>query len=292
MIRLRVDETRSTAARFQGGENVMSAQPSIEPGMLRLAPMFNDDPPVSPPIAGEPGGLEASASTLRTAPAPAPVSVAPPASPPLETLLLRFGLVTPEQLAEAMRDEADSGKTIAIQVVERGWVKEEDLARLVTPSEDSPQREPASAPQPAAPAPAQAPAVETPPAPRPTPAPDPGPPAATTAPAEELPALRATSEPAPEAAVAPEPEGPADESPATPPEPVVEGLPLRFEVVAELINGGRLTFATCESADEARAAAKRAMERLRDASNEWPFLEGRYVRPEAVASITVTAILA
>src|SRR5205085_12426832 len=117
---------------------------------------------------------------LEVAPTPAPVSEAPPAPAhpaepeapaglPLEGLLLRFGLVTTEQLTEAMRERSATGKDIGAIVVERGWVDAAQLARVV--SGDT-----ASAPEPA---PEPEAAAESEAAPEPEPAPTPPPPAAT-----------------------------------------------------------------------------------------------------------------
>ncbi len=54
---------------------------------------------------------------------------------PLETLLLRSGLLTLRQIAEAQRIEAESGKALTEVLVENGWVDAETLAQLVAENE-------------------------------------------------------------------------------------------------------------------------------------------------------------
>ena len=77
--------------------------------------------------------LPASAPAVPAAPAPEPQAAAEPqtapepqpsesAALPVESLLLRFRMITPAQLADAMKEEAVSGKSVATIVVEKGWV--------------------------------------------------------------------------------------------------------------------------------------------------------------------------
>src|SRR5439155_186214 len=78
----------------------------------------------------------APAPLLRTppaapAPAPTPAPAAPAPTPSLEAMLLRFRLVTPDQMSEAMKEEAIARKPIAEIVVERGWVSQADLDKVV-----------------------------------------------------------------------------------------------------------------------------------------------------------------
>ena len=49
----------------------------------------------------------------------------------LGALLLRNGLLTAEQLAEALEEREQSGVRIGEIVVQRGWVSDEDLARML-----------------------------------------------------------------------------------------------------------------------------------------------------------------
>jgi hypothetical protein len=115
-------------------------------------------PPLSPPSA-------VSAVPVAPAPAAAPAPVAtapPPPAPSTENLLVRFGLLTTEQVEEAIQDQRASGKHVAQIAVERGWVTREQLAQLVAQPAAPPAPEPAPPVEPAA-------AVEPAPAPEPEP---------------------------------------------------------------------------------------------------------------------------
>src|ERR687887_773411 len=137
------------------------------------APVYVSEPPLSPPSPRASAQAPAPAPpperpVLEVAPPPALVAEAPPAAAPppapepeapadlpLEGLLLRFGLVTTEQLTEAMRERNATGKDIGAIVVERGWVDAAQLARVVSAPEPAPepQVEPESKPEPAPSAP-------------------------------------------------------------------------------------------------------------------------------------------
>src|SRR2546423_28620 len=110
----------------------------------------------------------------RRGPAPAPVATAsppPPQPPSSENLLVRFGLLSPEQVDDALRDQSTSGKHVAQIAVERGWVTREQLAQLVA-QPGAPTTPPAPEP---APAPVAPPVLETAPQPEPEPDPEPEP---------------------------------------------------------------------------------------------------------------------
>ena len=136
-------------------------------------------PPLSPPPAATaaPAAPRAEAPPA-PAPAPAPVAAAAPPSAPApaaptastENLLVRFGLLSTDQLDEALLDQRESGKHVAQIAVERGWVTREQLAKLVPEQAPPSAPEPPPAPAPVAP-PAPAAAVE--PAPEPEPRVDP-----------------------------------------------------------------------------------------------------------------------
>jgi len=219
-------------------------------------------------------------------------------------------MITPAQLADAMKEEAVSGKSVATIVVEKGWVTAEAMAQIA-PSEAAPAAEPAAAP---APAPVvEPPAVETPVLEAPAPAPEPAPvvvpePVAAVMPEPvveqpftqpEVPVAAAppapfASEPGPEPeslieALAPVVEPPPVMEPApvaVEPEPV--SAPLVFQVLAHLTNGERVEISRASDVDEAKAAATAAMHALRD-GGDWPLLSGRYVRPESIISIDIVA---
>jgi outer membrane biosynthesis protein TonB len=177
-------------------------------------------------------------------------------------------LVTPDQIASAMREEAETGRSIAEIVVANGWVSADDLARLQAgapaPLAATPAPEPVAAP--AAPAP-----------PEPVAAPEPVAPAppAAVAPAAEAPA------PAP----APTPE-PAPAPPQAPEQQTAPRAGVGARVLVRLENGERIDVGSFEGFEAAKERARSLMAELQQ-SAEWPFLSGRFVRPEAIVSIDV-----
>jgi hypothetical protein len=114
----------------------------------------------------------------------------------------------------------------------------------------------------------------------PTPLPVEPPAAAPSTPVVEL---RPAHEPAP--APLPLPAlgvvaGPHAEAPS--PAPVVR-------VLARLSNGERIEVGAHDGEDAARAEATALMRFLREAGGDWPFLNGRFVRPEAIVSVDIVA---
>ena len=253
--------------------------------------------------------------------APAPEPPAETATLPVESLLLRFRMITPAQLADAMKEEAVSGKSVATIVVEKGWVAPEAMAQIapsaVPPAAPAPEPVPVAAPNPVF----EAPAVEqhmvevaaaapepAPVAPEPVAPLMPEPVAEQTFPQPEAPVAAAAppapfvSEPVPEPETliealapvfepepAPEPEptpvavAPGETEPAAP-----EQLQVVFQVLACLSNGERIEIARVHDAAEAKAAATDAMRSLK-ADGDWPLFSGRFVRPETIVSIDVAA---
>jgi hypothetical protein len=233
------------------------------------------EPPLSPPVSGP-----APQPTLRTAnPAPLP-------APSLEALLLRFKLVNPDQMSEAMREESISRKPVAEIVVERGWVSQENLERVMAAMGGGAPPPPASAaPAPAPPEPAPAveppavvvaetppsPPVAEPPRPEPEPAPEPDLP-----PAAELPApppVAAVPAPAPVAA-APEPPAPAFAPP-----PAAE-----IRVIVRLIGGDEVVAGVYADAATARARAQELVEAVQR-QDAWTFVGGKPLEPQRIDSI-------
>jgi hypothetical protein len=216
----------------------------------------------------------------------------PPSAPEqhasLEHLLLRFGLITLDQLSAALREQTETGTPFTEALVRDGLISAEDLARVA---------DRAPAPPPIAPAP--------------EPEPDPLPPAAVAEPEPEPdplpPAAVAEPEPEPEPAVeeptlvveepvfAPEPEPVAVEpEPVYVPEPVaVEPEPAPVVVTGylvrgRLVNGEEIEIASTDDAAEAQRIARDAMRACaRPTGADWPVLNGRYVRPESIVSIEV-----
>jgi hypothetical protein len=157
-----------------------------------------------------------------------------------------------------MAQQAATGRPLEELLVEMGLVSADDLAKLEEPT----------APAAAVPAPA---------APAATAAPVPPPHDAAVAPAA-----------APVAAPALPPTPALVEAPAPAPAPVAAQ---HFAVVAELENGSKVDLGVYADLAQAREAATYAMRAIRDAGADWPVLGGRYVRPQAVLAIEVTALL-
>ncbi|HEY6053580.1 MAG TPA: hypothetical protein VIU86_06585, partial [Gaiellaceae bacterium] len=91
---------------------------------------FNITPPVSAPPY----------TTESTPPEPEPRH-----EPSLENLLLRFGLVTLDQLGAAMREQTETGTPFTDVLVRDGTLSADDLARVL---ERAPAHEPAPEPEP------------------------------------------------------------------------------------------------------------------------------------------------
>ena len=211
-------------------------------------PVYVSEPPLSPPSprasaqapAPAPAPQQPERPVLEVAPSPAPasapvVAVAPepapepepeaPAGLPLEGLLLRFGLITTEQLTEAIRERTATGKDIGAIVVERGWVDQAQLARVVAYNE---------------------------PAAEPEPEPEPVPPAAAAA-----------------ATAAVQPTG------------------QRIKVFVRLTSGECVDAGTFSGLDEAKERGAEIAGTLAGDSPEWPFVAGRFLRPDTIVSLDV-----
>jgi hypothetical protein len=253
---LRTVDPSPSAEASSGPEPDAPVPPLVAPAPL-LAPA---PAPLAPEVGGAEPHAPAPAATVLSAPAPAE-------SPTLESTLLRMRLVTPDQIASAMREEAETGRSISEIVVANGWVSADDLARLAAPAPARPAPAPVAppveaAPEPlaAAPAPAAAPVAEPVPVAEPIPVPAPAPAAVVP----DLPAAApAAAEPAPT------PRG---------------GVAAR--VLVRLENGERIDVGHFDGYEAAKQQARELMAELQQTS-EWPFLSGRYVRPEAIVSIDI-----
>jgi hypothetical protein len=206
-------------------------------------PVYVSEPPLSPPAprasaqapvpAPAPAPHQPERPVLEVAPAPAPAppvaappTAAPPAAAPaepeapsdlpLEGLLLRFGLITTEQLTDAMRERSATGKDIGAIVVERGWVDEAQLARVAS-YEPAAGREPAPAPPPAA--------------------------------------RRPSGQ--------------------------------RITVFVRLTTGERVDAGTFTGLDQAKERGAEIARTLAAESPEWPFVAGRFLRPDTIVSLDV-----
>ena len=209
------------------------------------APVYVSEPPLSPPSPRASAQAPAPASpperpVLEVTPPSTPVTEAPPAAAapapapepeapadlPLEGLLLRFGLVTTEQLTEAMRERNATGKDIGAIVVERGWVDEAQLARVIS-----------------------------------------------------------VPEPAPEPQV--EPESKPEPAPSTPPPAATQPAGQRVKVFVRLTSGERVDTGAFASLDQAKERGAEIARTLAAESPEWPFVAGRFLRPDTIVSLDV-----
>ena len=194
-------------------------------------------------------------------------------------MLLRFRLVTPDQMSEAMKEEAIARKPIAEIVVERGWVSQADLDKVVAHVTGAPAPEPVAAPAPA-------PAPEPVPVPVAVPEPVPAPVEAAPAPEPFAPVPVAPAPaPAPVAEVpAPEPPAPA---PAPQPEPSVAAAPAptgESRIVVELAGGVRVVAGSFATHDAAREHAEELVEAVQR-KDAWTFVAGKPLQPEKIRSI-------
>jgi Type II secretion system (T2SS), protein E, N-terminal domain len=101
------------------GQPVMPLQP-LEP-LQPLQPLQPLAPPAPAPEAAAPAPVE---------PAPA-VPVSDMRDVPLGTLVFRAGLLPEERLEEALQEGMKTGKRLGEILLERGWVSEVDLGRLL-----------------------------------------------------------------------------------------------------------------------------------------------------------------
>jgi hypothetical protein len=161
---------------------------------------------------------------------------------------------------------------------EPAFVAEPEPEFLAEPApEPEPEVLPAAAPAPAAemePAP-EAPAPQPPAAPA-EPPPAPSPPVAETPPAP-------VQAPAPPPVVAPETVV-SFQPPAREPEPEKRA----FRVTVRLANDEPFVVAECGDLDEAKGQAQDVIRQLAEASaGDWPFVNGRFLKPDSILSIDV-----
>ena len=163
---MRMDSTVHAIANGNGsgiGQRLIGLQPPLSPPPPAAAASSVPRPAMAPPPAPTPVPVGSAA--------PQPAPAAP--TPSTENLLVRFGLLSTEQLDEALVEQRGSGKHVAQIAVERGWVTREQLTQLVagqTAPEPAPEPTLELAPDPE-PAPELEPAAEATPEPTPEPAP-------------------------------------------------------------------------------------------------------------------------
>jgi hypothetical protein len=220
-----------------------------------------------------------------------------PEQPSLEHLLLRFGLVTLDQLSAALREQTEFGTPYTDVLVRDGLVSAEDLARVAdrAPAPAEPEAEPlppaADESEPVAEQPTMV--VTEPVA---IPEPDAVEPEPISVPEEPAYMPEAVFVPEPVAA-APEPvhvPEPAPVPDASAPEPAYTADPPARVAVAgyvvrgRLVNGEEIEISSVADAGDAQRIARDAMRACaRPTGADWPVLNGRYVRPESIVSIEV-----
>jgi len=117
---------------------VDQAQPAPAPEP-QISPLTPPAPVEPPPVAAapEPAPLP-EAPPPAPAPAPPPAAVEPAAGAesamidvPLGTLIFRAGLLAEEQLEDALQEGMRTGKRLGEVLIERGWIAEKDLGRML-----------------------------------------------------------------------------------------------------------------------------------------------------------------
>jgi hypothetical protein len=88
-------------------------------------------PEVAPPAAPTPEPVAAPAPAAPAAAQSGSVPSAPMIDVPLGTLIFRAGLLAEEQLEDALQEGMRSGKRLGEVLIERGWLHERDLGRLL-----------------------------------------------------------------------------------------------------------------------------------------------------------------
>jgi hypothetical protein len=194
---------------------------------------------------------------MTTQPSPEPFSE--PTRPPVEARLVQAGKLSMGQLAQAHRDRLETGAPLLDIVVERGWVTREDIAELEGEG---------------------APAMPAPPAPEPVAVEAAAPPSDPEPAAQPEPA----AEPEPVAAPQPDAVAAAPETPAAEPEPasgeqhVLVGIRL---TTGDLVPAGH-----ARDADTAATLGQAVVAELTQAADgEWPFFDGRFIKPETIVSV-------
>jgi hypothetical protein len=121
---------------------------------------------------------------------------------------------------------------------------------------------------------------------RPTPGTEPAaaPPPAVSVPSPSAPPPAAAAPPQAPAPIGIAAVGPA---PATTEAPTATSV--TFRVFARLSNGERIEVGTHAGEESAKAEATALMRFLKADGGDWPFLDGRFVRPEAIVSVDVVA---
>ena len=223
-----------------------------------------------------------------------------------ETLLFRTGLLDPDQLGELVQERVASGRSVDEIVVQRGWLDAETVARALGGDTAA---APALDPHPD---PFALPVVELQAEPLPTaavsfaatpelqqlasePASDPFAPTEHQLAAEPVslsPALVSPVVQAPLEAVQHELVQAQVAEPAAQDEPVhVPSSTVEFRVSIRFVGNDCVEIASHADAVEAKAAAHALVAQLSSQRDDWPFVGGRFVRPDAVLSVDIDAVV-
>jgi hypothetical protein len=321
-----------------GGEPAQPVpHPAVPPPVVPypvVPPPVVADPPMSTSAVPPP----AEPAPVVTHPAEAPSPVSHPVEPPpveapepaeaeaphwggsLGELLLESGLLTNEQLEDALREAARRGRRLGEIVLERGWVHERTLAHCLASQKGLPfvsLRDRSPEPEVVKLLPRKiahlygALAIELDGAVPVVAISDPTNGAALASVRAALGgeirfAVAATSELAsaldraydalePAPIVAPAPAASAPEPTAeTPPEQTAEEPAASgaspFHVAIRLVNSEAVTVGTYATAAEAEAEAAAVVKRLASTGpGDWPSFAGRFLRPDAIVSVDVVA---
>jgi hypothetical protein len=241
--------------------------------------------PVEPPVTPAAPAPEAGGAAHRRE-----LSQEEIATLPLQALLVRAGHITLDQLADALRENVATGRSVEDIALSRGWLSAEQLDALRAAKQSyAPAAQAPAAPPPApvveayVPPQAPAPVVEAPAAPMPVyEAPAPPAPVAQAPPPAPAPAPAPVAEvPAPAPALAPLVEAPL-ERPSAPTDTSV-GVFLNLE------DGARIWAGRFDSLEEAEQHAQNLTESLvRPEPGVWPRFGDQLVRPDAVVSVEVS----
>jgi Type II secretion system (T2SS), protein E, N-terminal domain len=254
-------------------------EPEPEPAVFEPEPEPAAEPPaLQRPGPAEPAGAEPAAPPL---PEPLPAALAEPFPAPA---------VEPVELPEPAPLETPQPVAFEVQSPPEQPTAPEPVAEAQAPSEPagySPEPPAVAVPlriiEPAPAAPDPAPALE-PPAPFDPPA------SAEPVPLPQPPAPPPT--PYPPAAVQPEPAPvPAPEQPAAAEPP--PGAPSVWRLSIRLTIGERVEGGDFPDEDVAKQEARTIMALIADAdSGEWPFVNGRFLKPDTIVSVDIAELAA
>lgn len=213
-----------------------------------------------------------------------------------ETLLFRAELLSPDQLGELVQERVVSGRSVEEIVVERGWLDAHTVASVLggAPADPAPEPHPDPFALPAVPPADPFPVASFAPAPEPQ-----HPVVLETPPAPFAPVPQSVAADVDPAPVLLEPvvlEPVALEPVALEPvalEPVAHSSTtgVEFRVSIRFVGNDCVELAAYADAAEAKSAARELVVQLSSERGDWPFVGGRFVRPDAVLSVDVDAVV-